>query len=263
MPHSMNQGPLQDCLPKGDSLANDAPQYPVCFRNSRAASAIYRVNSERARARLENTGTYPLVIGGSALLSITWFDYAESDLGAYRELSVGIIVNPTGSLLRTAAAALLLRAFTLGAFVIALPVSSEAARAAGVNHLGLPKTLLQLPLTWTSRYLDATAMDGQQRVLTMQLPLGFGPKIRVPALVVFSNLERQLLRTTVQTEFHSQIDLVGRPQLRLEAPDHPLCRELAAFDLERTKPLAVVHGPIQSASLLAPEVVSHQRSTSR
>lgn len=230
-------------------------RYPVAFRNSRVCSVLYVTSGQAAERHLAGTLARPVIIGHSALLSLTWFDYADSDLGAYREFSVGVLCDTQGSVFKSATMAVLRRVMTLGAYVLSLPVTSELARLEGVERLGLPKTLLDLRLGWTPRLLDARVLDRGERVLGMQVPLGFGPKISVPTLVVYSKLGGELLRTSVATDFRPRVDLLSRPRLRLEAPDHPLCALLQSFSVDQATCVAVVHGPMPTASLLAPVVV--------
>jgi hypothetical protein len=231
------------------------PTFPVAYGKSRVVSLLYLVNATQARQRLATVGMVPLTLGNKALFSISWFDYEASELGPYRELSVGLVTDSQPDLLKTAKSALVSRYLTLGTFVLALPVTSPLARTAGVEKLGLPKTVMELPLTWSKGVLDATALEDSKRVLSMRIPLGFGPWTRIASLIIYSRHHGELLRTTIVTDFRPQIDLVGRPRLTVEDRGHPLTQELDQFDLETAPCLGIIHGPMKAAKLLAPEIV--------
>jgi hypothetical protein len=231
------------------------PQFPVSYGASRLASALYLVDVRPFEPLLADVPLHAVHFGNKGLVSVTWFDYERSDLGPYQELSIGIVVDTNGSLVGTSLNALLRAAPTLGTYVLALPLSSEEARRAGVEFLGLPKELMQLPLTWSKGRLDATALVDGRRILSMDLPLHFGPKARVPQLTVYSRLAGRTLRTVVETDLSVRMDFVGRPRLRLEAPDHPLCQTLTRLGLPEARCLALFHGAIRSAQLLAPQAL--------
>jgi hypothetical protein len=230
------------------------PHFPVTYGRSRLASALYLVEERCFGTLLPEIPLHPVRLGNRGLISLTWFDYETSDLGPYQELSIGIVVDAHRGLLGTSWNALR-AAPTLGTYVLTLPLSNEDARRAGVEHLGLPKVLMDLPLSWSNGSLDAAALQGGHRVLSMNVPLHFGPKTRVPRLTVYSKLDGRLLRTVVETELAVQMDFVGRPRLRLEEPNHPLCQVISALGLTTAPCLALFHGKIQSARLLEPEML--------
>ncbi|MGC4068138.1 MAG: acetoacetate decarboxylase family protein [Polyangiaceae bacterium] len=233
--------------------ASFEPQFPVQYGRSRLASALYVADARRFEHLLADLPLRAVRFGSQGLVSLTWFDYESSALGPYQELSIGIVVDTNRSLFDISLKALLRAAPTLGTYVLALPLSNEDARDAGVRYLGLPKELMQLPLTWSKTRLDATAVKDGLRVLSMTLPLHIGPRTRVPRLTVYSKLDGRTLRTIVETDLAVQMDFVGRPRLRLEAPEHPLCVMLTRLGLPAARCLALFHGTIRSAQLLAPE----------
>jgi hypothetical protein len=234
------------------SKPESPPTYPVNYGRARVASLIYLVSPVTAQTALFGISMRPFRVGKHALLSVAWFDYESSDFGPYRELSIGVVVDSDTNTLRTAVSALTNRFFTLGTFVLALPVTNTEAAVAGVQHLGLPKTKVDLPLTWSKGVLDATVVDQSRRILSMRIPLGIGPSPKVPALTIYSVRGGRLLRTRVETDFRPEIDLVGRPRLSVEERSHPLSQLVDRFGLERAPCVGIAHGDIRSAKLLAP-----------
>jgi hypothetical protein len=138
---------------------------------------------------------------------------------------------------------------SLGSFVLALPVDSEFARAGGVQHFNLPKSLVQFRMRWLSTELQASIASTGGTVLSMMVPLRMGIPIRAGQLTIFSLREGQLLTTRVDPQWPAKLDLVGRPTLAVNNRSHPIGREVAGLALEVSRVLAVVHGPLQYAAL--------------
>lgn len=238
----------------------DAVRFPVQYENGRTASIFYAIDAGRVQGHLPTADLHPVLLAGKAFISLAWFDYERSSLGSYRELSIGIVVDRERVPWKFATSLALGSAFshwlTLGSYVLALPVTSPLARDAGLTLGGLPKTVMELPLTWSHGLLDATAVNDQQRILTMRIPLGPGPTCRVPALVVYSRLNERLIRTRVTTQFRPQMDWVGRPRLTIECEAHPLSVLIRDLGLETAPCIGIAHGLIRKAALHAPEPVT-------
>lgn len=225
---------------------------PVVYRNSRAAAAFFLVPLDLAQDLLQDTALHAVGFGKFGVLNATWFDYAESSIGPYHEFSLGVVASTERQRLQQAASLLRGKA-RLGSFVLALPVDSEVARAGGLEHFGLPKTLAEFRLNWSrSRLTAALAQDGNT-IVSMDLPLGLGLPVQVRDLVVFSKRAGRLVTTTIPTQWPVKLDPVGRPRLKIHTRHHPLGQLMTRLDLENARTLFVVHGPLEHAQLPLPD----------
>lgn len=226
---------------------------PVIYRNSRAAAIFYAVPHRLAQQRLEGTGLFAVRIGNYGIVNATWFDYAETSIGPYREFSLGIVASPEQHRLRLAVNLIAgLKGDALGSFVLALPVDSEAARAGGVQHFSLPKSLVRFRCDWSGPQLQAGIQGSCGPVVSMTVPLRLGIPINVGRLAIYSMHAGGLLTTQVNTQWPAKLDLMGRPTLTITDRHHSVGREMAGLALEAAPVLAVVHGPLLYAALPVP-----------
>lgn len=231
----------------------NAVKPPVIYRGSRAAAVFYAVPFGVAAELLGNPGLFAVKIGEFGIVHATWFDYAESTIGPYREFSLGIVASPEEQRFRLALNVLRRKATNLGSFVLALPVDSEVARVGGIKHYGLPKTLATLQFRWSTSRLVSSLFENDVPVFSMEIPLHFGVPVDVREMVVFSVRAGRLLTTRVVSRWPAKVDVVGRPKLKLGGDGtHPLVRLARKLGLERARPLAVVHGPLEYAELPEP-----------
>jgi hypothetical protein len=225
---------------------------PVIYRKSRVASVLYAVPLATVRHYLEGTGLLPVSLAGLGVVNAAWFDYGESSIGAYRELSLGVIASARELHLGNAIDLMLGKASPMGAYVVALPVDSEAARSGGVKHYGLPKTLVDFNLDWSKSELIATVMNAGKPLLSMRIPRKFGIPAWLRELVIYSKRDGQLLTTTISTHWLALIDLVGHPRLTVEDRTHPLGQVTSDLGLESASSLAIIHGQLRYANLPLP-----------
>ncbi len=250
----------------------------MAFDDGKVACVLYRVPLAPLLQRLEGTGLCPVLAGAShGLVTLTWFDYGGSGLGPYGELALGIVVTgrPTRGLRHLAdlwqlsplAGKLspltrrlgplmsrlgpLVSDGELGAWVVSLPVTSETARAAGIEVFGYPKFLCEMAFTWSVGCLNTTLLCEGRRILSMRVPLGPGIPVPVGRLITFTRRDTQLLKTEIPVKWRGTLARAHGLQLELEAPEHPLSRDLQALGLP-AEALAVLHGGGYQATLNAP-----------
>lgn len=186
------------------------------------------------------------------LVHATWFDYGESTIGPYREFSIGVLASRQTLGFSTLPRLVRGEVEAVGSYVLALPVDSEAARVGGVKLYGLPKTRLDFTLRWARASLEAELLDEGRPQLTMQFPLRRGLSVPMRRLVIYSMRNGQLITTSISMRWHAQLDLVGRPRLRVSDPDQPLGRLIGELGMESARVLAITHGRLEYAELPVP-----------
>lgn len=226
---------------------------PVVYRNSRAVAVFFLVPFGVAQDLLQHSGLHAVGFGKFGVLNATWFDYAESSIGAYHEFSLGIVASTEQRRLRLAAGFLSGKKGHLGSFVLALPVDSEVARVGGLEHFGLPKTLAEFRMSWQPSRLSAVLAQDGNPIVSMDLPLGLGLPVQVRDLAVFSRRAGQLITTVIPTRWTVKLDPIGRPSVRIFNRHHPLGQLMSGLDLENARTLVIVHGPLAYAELTVPD----------
>src|SRR5262245_744097 len=113
---------------------------PILYRDASQLGLFFRIDLERARALLRDTTVEPWPILGAAMGAIYAWEYRDSTVGTYNEVGLGIQARRRGTRPSLARLGLDVRAQDdQGIWVVSLPVTTEAARAAGVEIWGYPK----------------------------------------------------------------------------------------------------------------------------
>ena len=226
---------------------------PAIYRDGHVATAVYAVPFDRARDAVAPPELQPIEFPGrKAFAVVCCFDYLDTTLGPYRELAVGVIVSSRRRLGSIGALDLMSANPNTGAWLTALPVSSELACSAGVEVFGYPKSLCRINVRHSSSFCSADVEDNFGSILRLEVPLGWGPKVPVRWLVTYSRRSGQLLRTRVETRWRVTLCSGRGTRLDIQNTQHPLSLALQQLVLPRS-PLFVLHGDRFSAILRAGE----------
>ena len=112
---------------------------PVGARESPVLVAIFPINADKAAELLEGEETSPIEFNNTALLIVTVIDYRQTVIGSYIEYSIGIGCTHSSSPCEFKLPGLFTKTFSLGQFVVDLPVSSEISVKGGKGIWGMPK----------------------------------------------------------------------------------------------------------------------------
>ena len=132
------QYPLTRCQTSAGEI-----DMPILYYDCSIAMALFMVDVDRAAALVRDPGLQVLrVAGGKTLVGVAFYEYRQTAIGAYNEVGVAIAVAPTG--VRVPALPLLsyvkaLDRNPLGFHIVDLPVTTEAACAAGREVWSYPK----------------------------------------------------------------------------------------------------------------------------
>lgn len=223
---------LFDNVQQSTSQTSAGPcELPILYKDASLLTLSYRIDPARARAAV-GPGLTPWVIFGKALALVCIFEYRDTSIGPYGEIGVGLLAH------RTSSKPSLLQAMRdlskvpdAGLFVVNLPVSTEAARAAGVELWGYPKYVTGIKTSFRDDGVHAT-LEGD-----FELDMGRSGGFRsegVP-LVTFSVKGGRLIRTVIAAEQPVRWGGARTVKLRLTG-DGPTAKTLAALGLDAQKP---------------------------
>jgi hypothetical protein len=219
---------------------------PIKYRDATALTLFWSVAADGAERALSNTGLYPVRIApGRAVLALTCFEYRDTTIGPYNELSVAVLVSPSRGSPR-ALFRLLAGDRALGAHVLHLPVTTNVACAGGVELYGYPKFVAEIPIEVAGGKLHAELVHGGRRVLTLDAPLGTGRGLPMPDLITYSLLGGHLMRTRVRTHCGAVPSRARGVRFELCDLDHPVARTLQGFGLPRAPSVALFSDPFCS-----------------
>lgn len=190
---------------------------PVEVRDASNATVIFDIPLEAAAVLAPPGFEVVETDAGRAQLVLTFIDYRDNDLGAYREIGTILFVRPRGG-------------GEEGNFITRLPVSEEFSRAAGVGIWGFPKTVEQIEVTET----DSTTrwvlrMDGEL-VLDATLPRGGEDELPEIAMASYTLIDGRP-HVTRFTQGGSGSGMYVDADVRLTLGTHPVAVELASLGL--------------------------------
>src|SRR3954452_21341359 len=194
---------------------------PVEVRDATAATVIYEIDIEAARA-IAPSGFDVIESGpGQAQLAIALVDYRDNDLGTYHEIGPIFFVRPVGG-------------GPDGTFITHLPVDQEFTCAAGNLIWGFPKSVQRIDVTDTdtsSRWV--LTMDGEL-VLDLAVPRGGGanemPMLPMTSYTLIDGRPHATTFTQGGTGFSMTF---GGEGVELTLGGHPIAKELESLGLPR------------------------------
>lgn len=170
---------------------------PIAYEDASLLTAIWRVDPGRARPLVPGA-LEPWLVLGKALAMLCIFEYRQTSIGPYGEIGLGILARRKGtrpSLLRVLGD--LRKEEDQGLYVTNLPVTTEKARAAGVEIWGYPKYVAEIHTRFARDSVDAE-LGGE-----FKLSMGRGRTLRgsgLPFVTYSVSAKQRLVRTIVDVD---------------------------------------------------------------
>jgi len=245
-------------------LADEPTRLPVFIRDAGAFAAVFPARLRALRDLLPDPGLVAARIApGTGAVVIGAASYRDGDLGAYREVLVGVVLEggeATISLPGRAA----LRALARGrseVFVVDLPVTTELAREGGVAFAGYPKWIADIEVSTSDdeRVCRLRHPEESAPLLTLVVrPPGPGRPLRT-RVVGRSWVGGQAQGSELLLEAPAfSVGSGGRAHLELDSTSvHPTARRLEGA-LVGQRALAVLDAPAFQAIFFGPERITAQ-----
>lgn len=201
-------------------------ELPILYRDASQFGVFFAVDLERAREVVgRDRAIEPWPVLGRAFAAIYAWEYRDSTVGAYGEVGLGVQCRRVG-----ASPSLVTLARDMGAqddqgiWVASLPVTTEAARVAGVELWGYPKYVTPIETTFTTSEASVRLADE----LTLRLPGPSGPTLAGQPVVTYTERAGRLLRTRIDVDHRVRWGLGGGAHLELrgDGPTTELARRL-------------------------------------
>ena len=228
---------------------------PLFFRDVDMVMAVFTADLAAARALLPSPRLEPLSpFPGKALVAIHCFEYKDTDIGPYNEVSVTIAVRvDRSSRLASMARSTLLNDFQ--GHIVQLPVTTEIALHGGLDFFNYPKFLANIAFDETTGERRCRATDPQTGALIFAFTSARRPATPTssPRHYTFRSyplIDSRLVEARmVVNPLSSTRPTFGRG-LHLELGSHPKSTPLTT--LRPGRPLQVVHAPRCEAILYEP-----------
>lgn len=227
----MSKSSFFDGVAQADLTENgQVLKVPAFYYDGTAMTAIFPARLSALRAVLPDPRFVPARLApGIGVVGVSCFEYRDTDLGSYNELAISIVLNEPYFRANLPGRALVsaLRRRQFDVWVHQLPVTTEIARAAGVDYYNYPKFLASIEFTEEDGRRTCRLAQGSEHILTLSGRTI--PSARPGGLQFFSHLwmdrqpqssEFKVGAAAMRTTFSP-----GAATLRL-GNEHPLARDL-------------------------------------
>jgi len=194
---------------------------PIEYHDGSLLNVVTFVPEAAVRAMLPTQHLRPVTVRGRASVLLTVFEYRDTTIGPYNELSVAFLVRSADSALSAPAA-----------WVQDLPVTTEIALAAGKELWGYPKWVT--PITWEHR--GDTIHAGLPGELTVTVRARRWPAARMPLpLGTFTILDGRLVQTKLEIRGHMRFARGGAVRVEVTG-DGRVAHTLRAVGADAASP---------------------------
>lgn len=220
---------------------------PILYYDNSHILALFKGDPDAVSAMLEGTGLVPaLHVGKKPLIIVAMYEYRETSIGPYNEVGVGVAVYREGyegsrSPLKWVELIMPPGRRDQGAYVLDLPVTTQAAFAAGSELWGYPKFVAPIPFELGAGRCRCAVEDPDDGSTIMEFAGKAFPTLPIPPspLVLYSHKDDQMLRAHVDVRNGLQVHAPGKVRLTVGASKHRMANNLRDLGLDGAKPLVV------------------------
>lgn len=224
---------------------------PVFYRDSSSFAAIYAARTEAVRLLLRHPSLHPIeLVPGTSLVAITAFEYRDTDIGPYNELSIAVLASIARRPMVGLSLLTQIAQRSMSAYVWQLPVTTEIARIGGVELYGYPKFIASIAFErGRGRIACQLGADGQD-VLRLSGPMLTTSRGTVVRFETSSVRDGIPLRANVITDHLEHAERIYPSGVELSLGGHPIAGQLRDLELG-PRPLVYQYSPHTQSILCA------------
>jgi hypothetical protein len=256
----MRHSPFFDGVTQSDvTIAGQPAKVPIFYYDGTATSAVFAARLKALRALMPDPRFCPARLApGLGALAITCFEYRDTDIGPYNELAISVVLNEPWFRPNLPGMAMLssLRRGQMHAWVHHLPVTTEIARAGGVDFYNYPKFVGGIDFEERGGQRICRLSEGAEHILTLSGKLLQTP--RSEQFQLFSHLwmDRQPQSSEFKINANAMGVTLSPGAATLELGErHPIAQELAQLIAWR-KPIQYQYMARFEGILYGPEHLS-------
>jgi hypothetical protein len=240
-------------------IDGDLVKLPIFYRDGESITGVFPARLSALRKMLPDRRLVPARLApGLGAITITCFEYRDSDVGSYNELAIGIMLNHPRDRANLPGRALLggvLRG-QMDAFVHHLPVTTELALKAGRELWNYPKFVASIDFEEDDSTRTCRLAHDGEHILTMSVPKIQSRRREQIQLFthVYQDGQPQRGEFKLLATGSGQSILPGAARLEL-GPRHPIAQELS-LALLTTKSIAASYVAGIEGILFGPENIN-------
>lgn len=225
--------------------------FPILYRDIGGVTALFRVDTDRVERQLAGTDLVPApyLVGGKSVVGVAFFTYRDCTIQSYNEAALAVTAIPSSRAGYLRPLELLdffrpMNRRAIGTYIMQLPVTTEQARAGGVEVYGYPKFVADIDFS-----LAGTAFTGVTRERETGLEIvrlegrgRFGVSVPGGDVLTWSHLNGQRLKTHIEMEQTLKVFPGKGFRLTVGPSQHRMAQQLRALGLEGATPFMVLCG---------------------
>jgi hypothetical protein len=188
------------------------------------------------------------LFNSKAMVSLIFFNYQEVTIGGYDEVVISIMVYPEalGEPSFPLSTILLVKNGNLwknmGAYVLEMPVTIPAARAAGREIWGFPKFITTIPYALSGNRFEFGVDDPDTRepIVRVKGEMGAGFSGKAFDFVSFNNYEDTIFKVITEVNGSMKNCLSKRVEVKAGPGNHRMTQNIRDLGLETATPLAIM-----------------------
>jgi hypothetical protein len=240
-------------------VQGDIVKLPIFYYDGESMTGIFPAKLGALRKLLPDRRLSPARLApGVGALSVTCFEYRDSDVGTYNELAIGIPLNFPAFRANVPGRAMLggVLSGQLDAYVLHLPVTTELALKAGRELWNYPKFVASIDFTQDEQTRTCRLAEGAEHILTMRAPRIRSNRTEQQQLFTHVYQDGQPQRGEFKLLARNSGQTIKPGAAELEIGDrHPIASELRGALLSN-KSLAASYTPQIEGILYGPENIN-------
>jgi hypothetical protein len=226
-------------------------ELPILYQDFGYIHFLFWADYASAAAKLAGTAFVPCrFFHGKAGVMLSFFQYRACAIGPYNEVALSVVAHPRGltragpflpQFLRDA------RDWTMGAYVIDLPVTTEIANMGGREIWGYPKFVTSIAFHLEGKRFRGVVDDPELKEPLVTVEgniglLGTGPLLRTASFISHTTHHGVPLRTRTDVDARVAVALGFSGCVRVnEKSRHLMAQNLRDMGLQGKKPSLVMH----------------------
>jgi hypothetical protein len=225
-------------------------ELPIFYQDFGYAHFIFFADYESAARKLAETAFLPCrFFNGKAGVLLNFFEYRKSAIGPYNEVGLSILCHPKKQkpglwlpqLMKDA------KQWSIGAYVINLPVTTEIAYIGGVEVWNYPKFVTDITVELKGKSFKGMVADPQIKapIFTLEGRMGLvGPGVRLSTASFISHTTHKgkPLRTLTEVDarFKANMGFSGALAVN-EKSGHSMAKNLVDLGMQGKKPFGAIY----------------------
>ena len=232
----MRDDPFFKETPRKTLDMNGQPmEFPILYYDLRCITSIFTAKTKNLEKLLPHPNFRPIEMWpGIGMLGITAFEYRDTSVGPYNEISISIPIKfPPGFVFPGIAATSMMRKNVFPVYVHHLPVTTEIALKGGIHFWNYPKFLAEITFQDQGENLEVTLKENGTLILKITARKLLAKQSATVKFHTYSIKENIVMHALVDGKAPRIGTVMMGNVARLELGEHRISKELADLDLSK------------------------------